>query len=50
MRQKIGKWRVGVVVLLLLAVYAKVAKSRLYDAQSKLSIFYTDDSALDHQY
>ena len=45
MRQKIGRWKVGAVVLLLLAVYAKVVKAyNPYAQSSKLSVFSSNNN------
>jgi len=44
MKKKLSNLKIGVALLVLVAVCAKVVKAKWFDVQSKLSVFTTNDS------
>ena len=44
MRKKLSNTKIGIVLLVFVAVCAKVVKARWFDVSSKLSIFAASDS------
>ena len=48
MKNKIAKWKLGLILFAFVAVCAKIAKATWYDVTSKLSIFSSSDHQNNH--